>query len=96
MIILTRLNGERFALNPDLLERVDSTPDTVLTLLGGTKYVVSESLEGVIERVRLFRAGVIAASHTPLSVVPDTGSDEDDDDEDDVPAAVVLRPVRGS
>lgn len=94
MIILTRLNGERFALNPDLLERVDSTPDTVLTLLGGTKYVVSESLEGVIERVRLFRAGVIAASHVPLSVVPDGDTGTDDDDEDDLPAAVVLRPVR--
>jgi flagellar protein FlbD len=94
MIILTRLNGERFALNPDLLERVDSTPDTVLTLLGGTKYVVSESLEGVIERVRLFRAGVIAASHVPLSLVPD--GDTGTDDEDDLPAAVVLRPVRGS
>lgn len=91
MIILTRLNGERFALNPDLLERVDSTPDTVLTLLGGTKYVVSESLEAVIDLVRQFRAGVIAASHVPLSVVPDT-----DEDDDDVPAAVVLRPVRGS
>lgn len=94
MIILTRLNGERFALNPDLLERVDSTPDTVLTLLGGTKYVVSESLEVVIDRVRLFRAGVIAASHVPLAVVPEL--DDLDDGDLDVPAAVVLRPVRGS
>jgi flagellar protein FlbD len=95
MIILTRLNGERFALNPDLLERVDSTPDTVLTLLGGTKYVVSESLEVVIDRVRLFRAGVIAASHVPLAVVPELDDDLRDGDLD-VPAAVVLRPVRGS
>jgi flagellar protein FlbD len=95
MIILTRLNGERFALNPDLLERVDSTPDTVLTLLGGTKYVVSETLEAVIDRVRQFRAGVIAASHLPLSVVPDL-DEGTDEGADDLPAAVVLRPVRGS
>jgi flagellar protein FlbD len=95
MIILTRLNGERFALNPDLLERVDSTPDTVLTLLGGTKYVVSETLEAVIDRVRQFRAGVIAASHLPLSVVPDLDEGADEG-ADDLPAAVVLRPVRGS
>ncbi len=95
MIILTRLNGERFALNPDLLERVDSTPDTVLTLLGGTKYVVSESMELVIERVREFRAGVISASHVPLGLVPDL-DEQDDDDLSDVAGAVPLRPRRRS
>ena len=62
MIILTRLNGPRFAVNPDLLERVDTTPDTVLTLLDGTKYVVAEPVEEVIAQVRAFRASVIAAA----------------------------------
>ena len=37
MILLTRLNGPVFALNPDLVERADSTPDTVITLVDGTK-----------------------------------------------------------
>ena len=99
MIILTRLNGERFALNPDLLERVDSTPDTVLTLLGGTKYVVGESMDVVIDRVREFRAGVISASHVPLSLVPDAAADAADDDEHDpavAAGAVPLRPRRRS
>ena len=62
MIILTRLNGEQFAVNCDLVERVDAHPDTVLTLVDATKYVVAESLTEVIERVRDFRAGVLARS----------------------------------
>lgn len=62
MIILTRLNGPRFAVNPDLLERVESTPDTVLTLLDGTKYVVTEPLEEVVDLVAEFRATVIATA----------------------------------
>ena len=62
MIILTRLNGEQFALNCDLVERVDAHPDTVLTLVDGTKYIVAETLTDVVERVRDFRAGVLARS----------------------------------
>ena len=60
MINLTRLNGQAFVLNCDLIERVDATPDTVLTLVDGTKYVVTESLDEVVERVRDFRSSVIA------------------------------------
>ncbi len=62
MIILTRLNGEQFAVNCDLVERVDAHPDTVLTLVDGTKYIVAESLAEVVDRVRDFRAGVLARS----------------------------------
>lgn len=60
MITLTRLTGAPFALNPDLVERVDCTPDTVITLVDGTKYLVLESLEEVVETVLAFRARVIA------------------------------------
>jgi flagellar protein FlbD len=62
MIILTRLNGEQFAVNCDLVERVDAHPDTVLTLVDATKYIVAESLAEVVERVRDFRAGVLVRS----------------------------------
>ena len=39
MITLTRLSGSMFALNSDLIERVDSTPDSVVTLVDGTTLV---------------------------------------------------------
>ena len=38
MIQLTRLNSQTFALNTDLIERIEETPDTVLTLIDGTRY----------------------------------------------------------
>jgi flagellar protein FlbD len=60
MISLTRLSGSVFALNSDLIERVDSTPDTVITLVDGSKYVVAESLATVLATVRRFRAEVVA------------------------------------
>jgi flagellar protein FlbD len=60
VILLTRLGGPAFALNQDLIERADATPDTVLTLVDGTKYVIMESLDELIELVRTYRASVIA------------------------------------
>jgi flagellar protein FlbD len=60
VILLTRLNGPVFALNPDLVERADSTPDTVITLVDGTKYVVGESLAELVARIRQYRAAVVA------------------------------------
>jgi flagellar protein FlbD len=63
VILVTRLNGAAFALNPDLIERADSTPDTVVTLVDGTKYVISEAVPDFIELVRQYRASVIAEAH---------------------------------
>jgi flagellar protein FlbD len=60
---VTRLNGAAFALNPDLVERADSTPDTVVTLVDGTKYVIAEPVTDFIELVRQYRASVIAEAH---------------------------------
>ena len=80
MITVTRFNGGAFALNPDLIERVEETPDTVITLVDGAKYVVRESVEEIVTRVRESKAAVIAMSHlleqgaTPnatLRLVPD-------------------------
>jgi flagellar protein FlbD len=60
MISLTRLSGSVFLLNADLVERVDSTPDTVVTLVDGTKYVVAEPLELVLAEVIDYRARIVA------------------------------------
>ena len=55
MIYVTRLNDKTFAINPDLIEMMEETPDTVITLTGGNKYVVSESIDVLIERIAEFR-----------------------------------------
>ncbi len=62
MIPLTRLNGEHIAINPDRIERADVTPDVVLTMTDGSKYVVAETLEELIDRIRMFRASILALS----------------------------------
>jgi len=54
MILLTRLNGSQFSLNAFLIETVEETPDTVVTLVNGKKYIVRESMAEVVERVRAF------------------------------------------
>lgn len=71
MISVTRLNGPPFALNPDLIERIEATPDTVITLIDATKYVVCESVEELVARIRESKAQVIALSH--LIEHPSTG-----------------------
>jgi flagellar protein FlbD len=84
VILLTRLGGALFALNPDLIERADCTPDTVITLVNGTKYVVHESLVDLASLVRQYRAGVLAASQAVdistapvLPSTPDHGTPDD-------------------
>jgi flagellar protein FlbD len=62
MILVTRLNGAVFALNPDLVERADCTPDTVITLVDGTKYIIAESVPEFIDSVRHYRASLIASA----------------------------------
>jgi flagellar protein FlbD len=49
-------------LNADLIEVVEATPDTVVTLADGRKIVVSETPIEVVDRARLFRASVLATS----------------------------------
>lgn len=63
VIRVTRLNGEQFALNPDLIERVEAHPDTVVFLVDGTRYVVAESVDEVLLGIREYRAGILATSY---------------------------------
>ncbi len=51
MIELTRLNGEVFVLNAELIETIAASPDTVVTLVNGHRYVVKESVDAVTEKV---------------------------------------------
>ena len=50
MIKLTRLDGERFVLNAELIRYVESRPDTFITLTNGERLVVRESMDEVLHR----------------------------------------------
>jgi flagellar protein FlbD len=63
VIILTRLGGHEMAVNPDLIERAEPTPDTVITMVDGHKLVVAESLDELVARVRSWRASVAAEAY---------------------------------
>jgi len=55
MIRLTRLNHVQVFLNSDLIEHIEVTPDTVISLTTGQKLVVLEKAEEVVERVIEYR-----------------------------------------
>jgi flagellar protein FlbD len=55
MIELTRIRGEKFALNSDQIEILEETPDTVVTMLNGHKYLVKEPVSEIIDKIEFFR-----------------------------------------
>lgn len=56
MIALTRLNGQAMIVNSDMIKYVESSPDTMLTLIHGEKIVVSEPCEEVVRRIIAYRS----------------------------------------
>jgi flagellar protein FlbD len=59
MIRLTRLNHEPFFLNPDLIQELETTPDTVLTLSSGIRIVVREVPERIIDEIVEYRRRIL-------------------------------------
>jgi flagellar protein FlbD len=55
MIELHRINGEIFILNPDLIETIETTPDTVVRLLNGHRYLVKESTDYIVKAIAELR-----------------------------------------
>ncbi len=50
MISLTRLNGQRFVVNAELIRTIEEQPDTILTLINGERMLVKESMREVVAR----------------------------------------------
>jgi flagellar protein FlbD len=77
MILVHRLRGEPLYVNADLIETVESTPDTVLSLVDGRRLMVEETPETVVERFTVYRASLLLTADElrvtgpTLSVVPD-------------------------
>jgi flagellar protein FlbD len=58
MIKLTRLRGEPFMLNCELIEFVEATPDTVISMTSGRKVVVTETCEEVRQLVIEYKRAI--------------------------------------
>lgn len=74
MIHLTRINHVPLVLNADLIEHIESTPDTVITLTNAQKFMVLEPANEVIARVIAFRRSILSL---PGGVRGDTGAGEE-------------------
>ena len=60
MIEVTKLNGVKILVNPQLFEIVEETPDTVITLTTGKKFIVKESRQEIKNLVKLYRKDIFA------------------------------------
>ena len=61
MIEITKLNGAKMLVNTSLIETVEETPDTVITLTSGKKIIVKESRQDVKNLVKLARKEIFAS-----------------------------------
>ena len=60
VIFITRTNGTKMYINPELIQSVEATPDTVLTLLGNKKLIVKDTPEEIAERFIEYRRKTLA------------------------------------
>ena len=75
MIRLTRINHVPLVLNSDLIEHLEATPDTVIAMTTGQKFMVAESADEVIQKVIAFRR--LIASGPPTALADHTTAEEE-------------------
>jgi len=64
MINVTRLNDSKIVINSELIEFVEATPDTIVTLTTGQKIMVRESVEEVVDMVKEYKRSIL---HKPIT-----------------------------
>ena len=75
MVRLTRLNHASMVLNADLIERIDITPDTVITLTNGEILRVRESAEEVVRRIMEYRRNIYGPPDISGTIPVPSGQD---------------------
>jgi uncharacterized protein YlzI (FlbEa/FlbD family) len=70
VIAVTCRNGEYFTIDPDAIERVETTNDTTLHMVDGSKYVIDLGLDDLITVVRDHRAAAVAVCNRLADDVP--------------------------
>jgi len=68
VIYLTRLNGSIYYINPELIQTVEATPDTVVTLVSNTKFIVKDRPQDIAERFIEYKRKALAPFVTEKSV----------------------------
>jgi flagellar protein FlbD len=68
MIRVTRLNSSPLILNCDLIEHIEITPDTVITLTTGQSMRVRESADDLVARIVEFRRSVYPPGNPPVQI----------------------------
>lgn len=63
MIPVTRLSGEAYVINSDLIECIESTPDTVIRLTSGKNFVVKESVDEIVDKIIQYKQRIFTQSH---------------------------------
>lgn len=63
MILVTRLDGTKYYLNPEMILTVEKTPDSVITLTNNVKFVVKDDAEEIVERFIRYQQKI----HTPFT-----------------------------
>lgn len=58
MIRVTRMNGLEFYVNAEMIEHIEATPDTVVTLSNGRKFVLKDSVKEVVDKVITYRMSI--------------------------------------
>ncbi|NFT47195.1 endoflagellar protein [Clostridium botulinum] len=59
MIQLTGMNREGFTLNAEHIEKIEQVPESLITLVNGKKYIVTETPDEIIEKVKKYKSDII-------------------------------------
>jgi len=76
MIRLTRLNHVPLVLNSDLIEHIEVTPDTVISLVNGQKIMVLETADEVVKKIIDFRRSILKGLQEPCPGSPAVPGEE--------------------
>jgi len=62
MILVKKFNKEEFYINPMMIEMIEKTPDTIITLINNKKYIVADKIEDLLENIENYYkvAGLIS------------------------------------
>lgn len=71
MIPVTRLNGSKLTINALLIETIEETPDTLITLTTGKKFIVTEKVSDVVSMVKVYMQNAGSVRVATKNIVPE-------------------------